>query len=170
MCALQRHRKSCNTRENGYNFKSTSIPCVVSLNIQKTPESRFFFLLLFFITSTLSKMSQVQKHSKVMLPTFPKSLGVGRGLELLTSAWENSFHLGHWKPTNIVKGDDDDDDEAVCLQRGEKWEKIGAERFFWGGAKDCLALKCIMVELSRATQLGRPWVSTINLHTHWYYT
>lgn len=72
---------------------------------------------------------------------------------------------GAAKATNIVKGDDDDD-EAVCLQRGERQEKgedkrarengkQAKERKALGG-KDCLALKCIMVELSRAPQLGCP--------------
>lgn len=70
---------------------------------------------------------------------------------------------GALKATNIVKGDDDDD-EAVCLQRGgtqektegnreKKCEKRGNESF---RGMHCLALKCIMVEFSRAPQLGRP--------------
>lgn len=106
--------------------KSTSIERVISLNTRKTPDSGHFSL--YFITSTLSKMSRVQKHSKVMFLTFRKSSGVDRGLELLTSRWENSLHLGALRATNIVRGDDGDDDSLFA-----EYREAGERGKCWGG-------------------------------------
>ena len=77
---------------------------------RKTPES-CSFLVFFplslspFVTPVFCLKCQENKAQQGDAAYFffflfffgeKKSLGVDRGLELLTSVWENSFHLEHW--------------------------------------------------------------------------
>lgn len=152
-------------------YIDTLCVCVASLNILSPA---FFRLFFFFVTCTLSIMSRVQKAQQGDVAHFPRKF-VSR-----QRTWTSDLCVGEQlspgapQATIIVKGEEDDD-EAVCSQRGERWERREGKRErregrgkLWG--RDCLALKCIIVELSSEPQLGRPWVSTINLYAHWYYT
>lgn len=120
--------KSCNTREKRCNLKSTSILCVVFLNILPLSLAFFFlFLLLCFFSypKYCLKCQQYQEHIEVMLSTlffffFFK-------FENRQMTWTFDLCTGEQAPpaalkaTNSVKGEDDDDDQAVCLQReGER--------------------------------------------------
>ena len=167
-------KKSCNTRENRSNFKSASILCVVSLNGQKNPWVWQFPPSLLFNTSTLSKMSREQSRARWCCLLFFGGGAKKKKFGSRQRTWTSDLCVGEQLPPGALKANRHCQGRWWWWWRGSLFAEFGERRVGKkrGGRKSGKRERkiYIMVQLSSAPQLWRPWVSTINLHTHWCYT